>query len=150
MNARNTPEDFAGKPVRMRWVFLLPLIIPAGLLCITVWAWLQSCLGKPPAYAGEYFLWSNIALVTILAPLVVAIYVVSGAFAFKVFAGKQRTIFSLLLALPAIALALFWLVAFFTEMGAPEVMGAGTAVIFTLSLPVAMFAGLVAFRLSRN
>lgn len=106
--------------------------------------------GKPPAYAGEYFLWSNIALVTILAPLVVAIYVVSGAFAFKLFTGTQRTIFSLLLALPAIALALFWVVAFSVEMGAPEAMSSWVAVLFTLSLPVALFAGLAAFRLSRK
>lgn len=150
MNTRISTQDATATPVRMRWIFLLPLIIPAGLLCITAWAWLQSWLGNPPAYAGEYFLWSNIALVTILAPLVVAIYVVSGAFAFKLFTGKQRTIFSLLLALPAIALALFWVVAFSVEMGAPEAMSSWVAVLFTLSLPVALFAGLAAFRLSRK
>lgn len=150
MNTHMIPQDTAATTVRTRWVFLLPIIIPAGLLCVAVWAWLQSWLGNPPAYAGEYFLWSHIALVTILAPLVVAIYIVSGALALKVFSGTQRIIFSLLLALPAIALALFWLVGFSTEMGVPEAMNAWVAVFFTLSLPVAMFAGLAAFRLSRN
>lgn len=150
MNTRMTPQNTTATPVRMRWVFLLPLIIPAGLLCITVWAWLQSWLGNPPAYAGEYFLWSNIALVTILAPLVVVIYVASSVLAFKIFTGKQRLLLGLLLALPIIALALFWLLGFLAELGMPDAISALGAMFFTLSLPTALLAGLAAFRLSRN
>ena len=148
MNAHIIPEDTTATPIRLRWVFLLPLVIPLGLVCITVWAWLQSWMGNPPANAGEYFLWFNIALVTVLAPLVVAIYVASSVLAFKVFSGTRRTLLGLLLALPVIALAVFWLLGFSTELGMPDAISSLGAVFFTLSLPITMFAGIAAFRLS--
>ncbi len=134
----------------LRWLCLLPMVIPFGFVVIALWAQLQSWMDNVPAYAGEYILWANIALVTFLAPLLVVVYALSAFAVWRLFSGRKRILLAILVALPIIALGVFWLLALSSELGVPDALTTWVALFFTGSLPVSLVAGVFAFRMSQR